>query len=147
MWEIIKYENNSSASQFGSSQHVLMPKLKGQVVSDVKQLKNVRTLAIGDGANDVAMIQSADVGIGIFGNEGRQASMNADFAIPKFSMLKRLMFVHGHWCYERAIALVLYFMIKHTSLGLMAGWYVFYAGFFTVICFDDMLFLHDGNKT
>jgi P-type E1-E2 ATPase len=39
------------------------------------------TLSIGDGANDVSMIREADVGVGIFGKEGRQAANNADFAI------------------------------------------------------------------
>lgn len=31
-----------------------------------------KMLGIGDGANDVAMIQAADVGVGIMGKEGRQ---------------------------------------------------------------------------
>jgi len=42
------------------------------------------TLAIGDGANDVSMIQSADVGIGIAGHEGLQAARSSDYAIGQF---------------------------------------------------------------
>ena len=53
------------------------------------------TLAIGDGANDVNMIQTAHIGIGIFGKEGRQASSFSDFAIAKFKFLRRLLFWHG----------------------------------------------------
>ncbi|CAM9918341.1 unnamed protein product, partial [Choristocarpus tenellus] len=59
------------------------------------------TLAIGDGANDVGMIQEAQLGVGISGKEGRQAVNNADFAIAQFRFLKRLMLVHGHWNYRR----------------------------------------------
>ena len=41
-------------------------------------------LSIGDGANDVAMLQAADVGVGIMGKEGRQAVNNSDYAVPQF---------------------------------------------------------------
>lgn len=67
----------------------------------------------GDGANDVSMIQTADVGIGISGVEGRQAVMASDFAIPRFSFLLRLLLVHGHWCYDRLARMVLYFFYKN----------------------------------
>jgi phospholipid-translocating ATPase len=36
----------------------------------VKNGLNIMALSIGDGANDVAMIQEADVGVGIAGEEG-----------------------------------------------------------------------------
>ena len=61
----------------------------------------VLTLAIGDGANDVSMINTADVGIGISGQEGMQAVMASDFAIARFHFLEKLLLVHGHWCYNR----------------------------------------------
>ena len=77
------------------------PKQKGEVVRLVKQKLKVQTLAIGDGANDVSMIQVADIGIGISGLEGMQAVMNSDFAISKFRFLQRLLLVHGHWSYYR----------------------------------------------
>ena len=54
-----------------------------------------RMLAIGDGANDVAMIQAADIGVGLLGKEGRQAANNADFAFGRFKALTRLLLVHG----------------------------------------------------
>ena len=71
------------------------------------------TLAIGDGANDVSMIQMADVGIGISGQEGMQAVMASDFAIGRFKFLSRLLLVHGHWCYDRITKMFLYFFFKN----------------------------------
>ncbi len=65
-----------------------------------------RTLAIGDGANDVAMIQAADVGVGVAGKEGRQAVNNADFAIGQFRFLARLLLVHGTLSQYRLARLV-----------------------------------------
>lgn len=47
------------------------------------------------------MIQMADIGIGISGQEGMQAVMASDFAIARFQYLERLLLVHGHWCYSR----------------------------------------------
>ena len=76
-----------------------------------------------------------------YGNEGMQASMNSDFAIPKFKMLKQLLFVHGHWSYSRAVSMLLYFIKKHMSIGLLNVFYICYAGFYTVIPIDDMMFL------
>ena len=71
------------------------------------------TLAIGDGANDVSMIQKADIGVGIAGREGMQAVMASDFAMARFHFLVRLLLVHGHWCYARLARLVLYFFYKN----------------------------------
>lgn len=64
------------------------------------------TLAIGDGANDVGMIQEADIGVGISGVEGMQAAMSSDYAIAQFRFLERLLLVHGHWCYRRISMMV-----------------------------------------
>ncbi|KAJ3197914.1 hypothetical protein HDU67_003625, partial [Dinochytrium kinnereticum] len=59
------------------------------------------TLAIGDGANDIPMIESAHVGIGITGREGLAAARAADYAIARFRFLQPLLFVHGRWSYVR----------------------------------------------
>ncbi|KAK9770446.1 putative Phospholipid-transporting ATPase [Seiridium cardinale] len=59
------------------------------------------TLAIGDGANDIAMIQASHVGIGISGREGLQAARTSDYSIAQFRFLQRLLFVHGRWNYLR----------------------------------------------
>ena len=77
------------------------PSQKASVVQMVKGGLDVMTLSIGDGANDVAMIQEADVGVGIAGEEGRQAVMSSDYAIGQFRFLQRLVLVHGRWSYRR----------------------------------------------
>lgn len=77
------------------------PKQKALVVNLVKDGIDTMTLAIGDGANDVSMIQAADVGVGISGEEGLQAVNSSDYAIAQFRFLKRLLLVHGHWSYAR----------------------------------------------
>ena len=90
------------------------PLQKASVVKLAKEKLNGKTLAIGDGANDVSMIQCADVGIGISGQEGMQAVMASDFALARFKFLKRLLLVHGHWCYDRLARTVLYFFHKNS---------------------------------
>ena len=76
------------------------------------------TAAVGDGANDVSMIQEAHVGIGIFGKEGRNAARSADFAIAKFKFLQQLILVHGYLFYTRAAYLVQYFFYKVCCLNI-----------------------------
>ena len=83
------------------------------IVRIVKEELGMHTLAIGDGANDVSMIQTADVGVGISGQEGMQAVMASDFAISRFKYLERLLLVHGHWNYDRLARMVLYFFYKN----------------------------------
>ncbi|XP_042443395.1 probable phospholipid-transporting ATPase 8 isoform X3 [Zingiber officinale] len=81
------------------------PKQKALVTRLVKRKTRKITLAIGDGANDVGMLQEADIGVGISGVEGMQAVMSSDFAIAQFRFLERLLLVHGHWCYRRISAM------------------------------------------
>ncbi|KAJ1557544.1 hypothetical protein HK096_006686, partial [Nowakowskiella sp. JEL0078] len=78
------------------------PLQKALVVKLVKKnIDDSITLAIGDGANDVGMIQAAHVGVGISGMEGLQAARSADFAIAQFRFLRKLLLVHGGWSYSR----------------------------------------------
>mmetsp|Transcript_22975 Transcript_22975/g.54396 ORF Transcript_22975/g.54396 Transcript_22975/m.54396 type:complete len:594 (-) Transcript_22975:186-1967(-) len=87
---------------------------KAQMVRLVREHSaNARVLAIGDGANDVAMIRAAHVGVGIAGKEGMQAVQNADFAIGQFRFLRRLLFVHGRHNYRRLSILVCYMFYKN----------------------------------
>lgn len=81
------------------------PTQKAQVVTLIKEHTGKRTAAVGDGGNDVSMIQAADTGIGIAGVEGKQASLAADFSIPQFSHLSRLLLVHGRNSYKRSASL------------------------------------------
>uniref|UniRef100_A0A3P8YCR5 Phospholipid-transporting ATPase n=1 Tax=Esox lucius TaxID=8010 RepID=A0A3P8YCR5_ESOLU len=105
------------------------PLQKSQVVRLVRDKLRVMTLAIGDGANDVSMIQVADVGVGISGQEGMQAVMSSDFAISRFKHLRKLLLVHGHWCYSRLANMILYFFYKNVMYVNLLFWYQFFCGF------------------
>ena len=88
------------------------PSQKALVVRMVKLGLDVMTLSIGDGANDVAMIQESHVGVGIAGEEGRQAVMSSDYAIGQFRFLARLVLVHGRWSYRRLAEMIANFFYK-----------------------------------
>jgi phospholipid-translocating ATPase len=81
------------------------PDQKASIVRLVKTSGRM-TLAVGDGGNDVAMIQEAHVGVGVEGVEGRQASKAADFSIARFRFLRRLLLVHGHTAFQRTAYIV-----------------------------------------
>lgn len=67
------------------------PTQKAEIVRMIKTHKQAITCSIGDGGNDVSMIQQAHVGVGIVGKEGMQASLAADFSVTQFSHIARLM--------------------------------------------------------
>lgn len=49
------------------------PEQKAQIVCLLKRYRSpLRVAAVGDGGNDVSMIQAAHIGIGIESNEGKQ---------------------------------------------------------------------------
>ncbi|KAJ1505225.1 hypothetical protein HMI54_006155 [Coelomomyces lativittatus] len=77
-----------------------------------RELRHV-TLSIGDGANDVSMIQEADIGVGIFGLEGAQAVRASDYAFAEFRFLARLLCVHGRYSYTRLSNLIQYSFYKN----------------------------------
>uniref|UniRef100_A0A5F8GUZ9 Phospholipid-transporting ATPase n=1 Tax=Monodelphis domestica TaxID=13616 RepID=A0A5F8GUZ9_MONDO len=120
------------------------PLQKSMVVKLVRDKLKVMTLAIGDGANDVSMIQAADIGIGISGQEGMQAVMSSDFAITRFKHLKKLLLVHGHWCYSRLARMVVYYFYKNVSYVNLLFWYQFFCGFSgtTMIDYWQMIFFN-----
>ncbi|XP_071426676.1 phospholipid-transporting ATPase VB isoform X1 [Pithys albifrons albifrons] len=120
------------------------PLQKAMVVRLVRRRLRGMALAIGDGANDVSMIQAADVGIGISGQEGMQAVMASDFAIARFKHLKKLLLVHGHWCYTRLAKMVIYFFYKNVSYVNLLFWYQFFCGFSgsTMIDYWQMIFFN-----
>ncbi|XP_067122941.1 phospholipid-transporting ATPase VA isoform X2 [Centruroides vittatus] len=114
------------------------PLQKASIIKLVKESLHVLTLAIGDGANDVSMIQTADVGIGISGQEGMQAVMASDFALARFRHLERLLLVHGHWCYDRLARTILYFFYKNANLIFVLFWFQFFCGFTGSVMIDQM---------
>ncbi|KIW71140.1 hypothetical protein, variant [Phialophora macrospora] len=81
------------------------PTQKADVAQLIRQHTKKRVCCIGDGGNDVSMIQAADVGIGIVGKEGRQASLAADFSIEQFCYLTKLLVWHGRNSYKRSAKL------------------------------------------
>jgi len=102
------------------------PIQKAEMVELVREHTGAITLSIGDGANDVAMIQKAAVGVGISGNEGLQAANSADFAIAQFRFLSRLLFVHGAWNYSRISKVILYSFYKNITLYIIELWFAIY---------------------
>ncbi|KAK7389640.1 hypothetical protein VNO78_24848 [Psophocarpus tetragonolobus] len=109
------------------------PKQKALVTRLVKQGTRKTTLAIGDGANDVGMIQEADIGVGISGVE----VMASDFAIAQFRFLERLLVVHGHWCYKRIAQMICYFFYKNIAFGLTIFYFEAFTGFSGQSVYDD----------
>lgn len=102
------------------------PLQKALVVKMVKRKKKGSLLlAIGDGANDVSMIQAAHVGVGISGMEGMQAARSADVSIGQFKYLRKLLLVHGSWCYQRISNAILYSFYKNMCLYMTQFWFVF----------------------
>ena len=97
-----------------------------------------RMLSVGDGANDVAMIQAADVGVGIIGKEGRQAVNNADFAVGQFRFLVRLLLVHGSLSAYRLGRLIKYSFYKNVVFAGLLFFYQPYAGFSGQALVDDI---------
>ena len=114
------------------------PLQKGQLARPAREGLGRLTLAIGDGANDVSMLQAANVGVGVYGQEGRQAVMAADFAIPSFSQLRRLLLVHGHWSYYRLASLVIHSFYKNASFVFVLFWYQFHNGFSGQVMIDQL---------
>ncbi|KIV77020.1 hypothetical protein PV11_08860 [Exophiala sideris] len=112
------------------------PAQKAAVVQLVKNGLDIMALSIGDGANDVAMIQEADVGVGIAGEEGRQAAMSSDYAIGQFRFLQRLVLVHGRWSYRRLAESIANFFYKNLVWTFALFWYQLYNNFDISYLFD-----------
>lgn len=103
------------------------PSQKAQLVELLKSCE-YRTLAIGDGGNDVRMIQQADIGVGISGREGLQAARAADYSIGKFRFLKRLILVHGRYSYNRTAFLSQYSFYKSLLICFIQIFFSFISG-------------------
>ena len=102
------------------------PSQKSQVIKKMKEFdKDAVTLAIGDGGNDVSMIMEANIGIGIYGEEGMSAVQASDFAIGEFKLLKRLLFIHGRTNLYRISKMILYFFYKNFVFTLVQFYFSF----------------------
>ena len=106
------------------------PSQKAQVVSSIrKRVPHSVTLAVGDGANDIAMIQEAHIGIGITGKEGFQAARSSDYSIAQFRFLQKLILVHGRWNYIRTCKYALGTLWKETVFFLTQALFQRWNGF------------------
>ncbi|XP_056400695.1 phospholipid-transporting ATPase IC-like [Hyla sarda] len=114
------------------------PKQKAMVVDLVKKYKKAVTLSIGDGANDVSMIKTAHIGVGISGQEGMQAVMSSDYSFAQFRYLQRLLLVHGRWSYIRMCKFLSYFFYKNFAYTLVHFWYAFFNGFSGQTVYDTV---------
>ncbi|CAK7266012.1 drs2 neo1 protein [Sporothrix epigloea] len=106
------------------------PSQKATLVKCIRQrVPSSMTLAIGDGANDIAMIQASHVGIGISGREGLQAARISDYSIAQFRFLQRLLLVHGRWNYSRTSKYILATFWKEMVFYLVQALYQRYNGY------------------
>lgn len=111
------------------------PLQKALVVKLVKRHLKALLLAIGDGANDVSMIQAAHVGVGISGMEGLQAARSADISIGQFRYLRKLLLVHGSWSYSRVSKTILYSFYKNIVLYMTQFWVCLHSQLLLIVKF------------
>ncbi|KAF9414264.1 putative aminophospholipid-translocase [Podila epigama] len=104
------------------------PTQKADIARLIKQYTKKRICCIGDGGNDVSMIQQADVGVGIVGKEGKQASLAADFSVLQFSYLTKLLLWHGRNSYKRSAKLSQFVIHRGLIISIMQA--VFSAMFY-----------------
>ena len=114
------------------------PLQKSQVVKMMKKFKpDCKTLAIGDGGNDVSMIMEAHIGVGIYGEEGMRAVQSSDYAIGEFRFLHSLLLFHGRTNYMRNAECILYFFYKNFVFTFLQFIFGFYCNFTGQTIIDD----------
>ncbi|KAI9294229.1 phospholipid-translocating P-type ATPase [Neoconidiobolus thromboides FSU 785] len=140
------------------------PTQKAELTSLIKNYTGRRVCAIGDGGNDVSMILAADVGVGIVGKEGKQASLAADFSILQFSYLAKLLIWHGRNSYKRSSKLAQFVIHRGLIISVMQAVFsaifyfapialyqgmllVGYATLYTMGPVFSMVLDHDVNET
>ena len=102
---------------------------KRELVTLAKSVFKHRILAIGDGANDVGMIRESHCGVAVYGREGSQAVAAGDFAVDRFECLRRLLLVHGAWCFTRTSELILYTFMHNCAFVFVVFYHQVFNGF------------------
>jgi phospholipid-translocating ATPase len=114
------------------------PSQKASLVKKIRtKVNHSTTLAIGDGANDIAMILEAHVGIGVSGKEGLQAARISDYSIAQFRFLQRLLLVHGRWNYIRTSKYILATFWKELMFYLLQALYQHWTGYTGTSLFES----------
>ena len=117
------------------------PTQKAEVVKSLKKYSDQITLSIGDGGNDVPMINAADVGVGIVGKEGKQAALASDFSITKFKHLTNLLLWHGRNSYKRGAVMAQFVMHRGLIISFMQCYFCFLFGYLQIALFNGYLML------
>ncbi|EDK31407.1 phospholipid-translocating P-type ATPase, flippase family protein (macronuclear) [Tetrahymena thermophila SB210] len=117
------------------------PTQKAQITECIKKYTGKKTAGVGDGGNDVGMIQSADVGIGIVGKEGMQAALAADFSIEKFKYLNRLLLWHGRLSYKRSSVLSQFVIHRGLIISVIQMIFIVCFYFVPIPVYDGLLML------
>ena len=117
------------------------PTQKTLIVRGMKTHTTMRTAAIGDGGNDVGMIQEAHLGIGIVGKEGKQASLAADFSILEFRSVKLLLLWHGRLSYKRSAVLAQFVIHRGLIISIIQIIFSFMFYFTSIQIYNGYLML------
>ncbi|CCE65229.1 hypothetical protein TPHA_0K00950 [Tetrapisispora phaffii CBS 4417] len=115
------------------------PQQKADIALDIRALTGKRVCCIGDGGNDVSMIQSADVGVGIVGKEGKQASLAADFSVTQFCHLTELLLWHGRNSYKRSAKLSQFVMHRGLVIAICQAVYSISSSFEPIALYQGFL--------
>ena len=118
-----------------------LPNQKAVVTELVKTYSRQRVCSIGDGGNDVGMIQSADIGIGIVGKEGKQASLASDFSITEFKHLKALVLYHGRLYYKNSAKLSQFVIHRGLIISFIQAYFTCFFFYAAVPIYNGMLML------
>ncbi|KAJ1960616.1 putative aminophospholipid-translocase [Dipsacomyces acuminosporus] len=115
------------------------PTQKADIVRLIRRHTKKRVLSVGDGGNDVSMIQAADVGVGLVGKEGKQASLAADFSVHQFYYLGRLLLWHGRNSYKRSAKLSQFVIHRGLIISIMQAVFSALFYFAPIALFQGML--------
>ena len=130
---ILRYKPKEFIRAASECQSVLFCRVsatqKSELVSVAQSVFKHRILAIGDGANDVGMIRESHCGVAVYGREGSQAVAAGDFAVDRFECLRRLLLVHGAWCFTRTSELILYTFMHNCAYVFVIFFHQFFNGF------------------
>lgn len=111
------------------------------IVKKINIFTEKRTAAVGDGGNDVGMILEANVGIGIVGKEGKQASLASDFSITEFSHLRRLILWHGRLSYKRSACMSQFVIHRGLIISVIQGIFSICFYFVAIPIYNGLLML------